>query len=207
MPNFYGICIFKAGWIRSIVAGGCNSCCTSCYSFSGYFMTLFEVAAAERKFYFHLHKVMKLLLEPLQKSCKSTVELNSSSMVLWLACSPQVLGLDHGFKPLSGQTKDYKIGCFSAKHAALRRKSKDWLARNQDNMSWEVMFQWPSTIKSNSACWSSTKWTSSSSHWKLACSHHDIAEKLLNWCYTTNTHSLTNWWQYLCHIFEHRVIN
>jgi len=31
----------------------------------------------------------------------------------------------------SGQTKDYKIGacCFSAKHAALRRKSKDWLAR------------------------------------------------------------------------------
>jgi hypothetical protein len=24
--------------------------------------------------------------------------------------------------------------CFSAKHAALRRKSKDWLARNQDNV-------------------------------------------------------------------------
>jgi hypothetical protein len=35
-----------------------------------------------------------------------------------------------GFEPLSGQTKDYKIGicCFSAKHAALRSKSKDWLA-------------------------------------------------------------------------------
>ena len=34
-----------------------------------------------------------------------------------------------GFKPRSGQTKEYKIGicCFSAKHAALRRKSKDWL--------------------------------------------------------------------------------
>lgn len=58
----------QAGWIRSIVAGGCNSCCTSCYSFSGYFMTLFEVAATERKFYCYLHKVMKLLLEPLQKS-------------------------------------------------------------------------------------------------------------------------------------------
>jgi len=29
----------------------------------------------------------------------------------------------------SGQTKNYKIGicCFSAKHAALRRKSQDWL--------------------------------------------------------------------------------
>ncbi|XP_071148422.1 alsin-like isoform X3 [Mytilus edulis] len=58
----------QAGWIRSIVAGGDNSCCTSCYSFSGYFMTLFEVAATERKFYFYLHKVMKLLLDPLQKS-------------------------------------------------------------------------------------------------------------------------------------------
>jgi hypothetical protein len=45
--------------------------------------------------------------------------------------------VDCGFKPRSGQTKDYKIGicCFSAMHAALRRKSKDWLARKQDNMS------------------------------------------------------------------------
>jgi hypothetical protein len=36
-----------------------------------------------------------------------------------------------------GQTKDYEIGicCFSAKHAALRRKSKDWLPRNQNNVS------------------------------------------------------------------------
>jgi hypothetical protein len=35
--------------------------------------------------------------------------------------------VDHGFKPRPGQTKDYKMGicCFSAKHAALRRKSKD----------------------------------------------------------------------------------
>jgi hypothetical protein len=45
--------------------------------------------------------------------------------------------VDHGFDPQSGQTKDYKIGicCLSAKHAALRRKSKDWLARNQNNVS------------------------------------------------------------------------
>jgi hypothetical protein len=42
-----------------------------------------------------------------------------------------------GLEPRSGQTKDYKIDmyCFSAKHAELRRKSKDWLARNQDNVS------------------------------------------------------------------------
>ena len=45
--------------------------------------------------------------------------------------------VDHGFEPRSGQTKDYKIGicCFSTKHTALRRKSKDWLTRNQDNVS------------------------------------------------------------------------
>jgi hypothetical protein len=35
--------------------------------------------------------------------------------------------VDRGFEHLSGQTKDYQIGicCFSAKHAAIRRKSKD----------------------------------------------------------------------------------
>ncbi len=45
--------------------------------------------------------------------------------------------VEHGFEPRSGQTKDYKIGmcCFSAKQAELRRKNKDWLARNQDNVS------------------------------------------------------------------------
>ena len=45
--------------------------------------------------------------------------------------------VDRGFEPQSGQTKDYKIDicCFSAKHGALRRKSKDWLAPNQDNVS------------------------------------------------------------------------
>ena len=50
--------------------------------------------------------------------------------------------VDRGFEPRSGQTKDYKIGicCFSAKHAALRRKSKDWLSQNQDNVSeWSDM--------------------------------------------------------------------
>ena len=38
------------------------------------------------------------------------------------------------FEPRSGQTKDFKIGicCFSAKHTALRRRRKDWLAQNQD---------------------------------------------------------------------------
>ena len=50
--------------------------------------------------------------------------------------------VDRGFEPRSGQTKDYKICicCFSPKHAALRRKSKDWPARNQSNVSeWSDM--------------------------------------------------------------------
>ena len=51
--------------------------------------------------------------------------------------------VNRGFEPRLSQTKDYKIGIcsFSAKHAALRRKSKDWLARNQNNVSeWSDMF-------------------------------------------------------------------
>jgi len=50
--------------------------------------------------------------------------------------------VDRGFEHRSGQTKDYKIGicCFSTKHAALRRKCKDWLAWNQNNVSeWSDM--------------------------------------------------------------------
>ena len=42
-----------------------------------------------------------------------------------------------------GQTKDYKTGicCVSVKHTESRRKSKDCLARNQDNVSeWGYMY-------------------------------------------------------------------
>ena len=74
-----------------------------------------------------------------------------SSMVSLLASSV----VDRGFEPRSGHTEDYKIGmcCLSAKHATLRRKSKYWLARNQDNMFecgdmfiLRLLFQWASTI-------------------------------------------------------------
>ena len=70
------------------------------------------------------------------------------------------------FDPPSGQTKDYKIGicCFSAKHAALRTKRNNWLARNLNNvLKWRdmsncgLLFQWASTIRSR------TKGTLSSS--------------------------------------------
>ena len=60
----------------------------------------------------------------------------------------------HGL--ILSQTKHYKTGicCFSGKYAALRRKSKDWLAQNQDNVSeWGdmsirgLLFQWASTTQ------------------------------------------------------------
>jgi len=65
--------------------------------------------------------------------------------------------VDHGFEPQSGQTKDNKTGisCFFAKHAAFRSKNKNWLTRNQVNVSdWSDMFT--SGV--------STKWISPSSH-------------------------------------------
>jgi hypothetical protein len=45
--------------------------------------------------------------------------------------------VDRGFELRLGQTKDYNIGicCFSAKHAAIRRKSTDWMALNPNNVS------------------------------------------------------------------------
>ena len=42
--------------------------------------------------------------------------------------------VDRWFDPRSGQTKDYEIGicCFSDKHAALRRKSKDFFGSESE---------------------------------------------------------------------------
>jgi hypothetical protein len=71
----------------------------------------------------------------------------SGVMVHILASS----AVDRGFEPRSGKAKDYKIGIcwFSAKYAALRRKSKSCLVQNQDNVSeWGdmstrgLLFQW-----------------------------------------------------------------
>jgi hypothetical protein len=50
--------------------------------------------------------------------------------------------VDRQFKPWLGQTKDYANGmyCFSAKYAGLRSKSKERLARNQNDVSeWSDM--------------------------------------------------------------------
>ena len=64
--------------------------------------------------------------------------------------------VDRGFEPWSGQARDYNISicCLFAKHVALRRKSKDWLGRNQNNVSeWSgmstrgLLCQWAGTMK------------------------------------------------------------
>ena len=52
------------------------------------------------------------------------------------------IAVDRELLSKSGQTKDYKIGicCFFAEHASIMRRSTDWLARNQDNVSeWGIM--------------------------------------------------------------------
>jgi hypothetical protein len=55
------------------------------------------------------------------------------------------------------KSKTMKLVCVVSpllKHAALKRKSKDWLAPSQDNVSeygdmsiWFLLLQWASTIK------------------------------------------------------------
>jgi hypothetical protein len=59
---------------------------------------------------------------------RSNKHLSVIFKVIVLASS----AVNHEFEPLSGQNKNYTNGicCFSAKHVALRRKSKDWLAQN-----------------------------------------------------------------------------
>ena len=72
--------------------------------------------------------------------CLFQLQRNRIGDVLVSVVAPSVV--DRGFQPRSGQATDCEIGicCFSAKHASLKRKSKDWLARNQNNVSkWSNM--------------------------------------------------------------------
>jgi hypothetical protein len=62
----------------------------------------------------------------------------------------------HTYNIASGQAKDYTIGicCVSAKSTTLRSKSKDWLARNQNNVPERskmstrgLLVQWASSME------------------------------------------------------------
>ena len=86
-------------------------------------------------------KILHAFKESLLSYCDkvySRVNINQQHrigvvMVSLLASS----AVDSGFESRLGESKDSNSGmcCFSAKHAALRRKSKDWLARNKNNVS------------------------------------------------------------------------
>jgi hypothetical protein len=83
------------------------------------------------------------------------VPMNRIGDVMDTVLAPSVI--DRGFEPLSGQTKDYKIGicCFSlSTRVSLKIKSKYSLVCNQDNVSeWGdmsirgLLFQWVRTIQ------------------------------------------------------------
>jgi hypothetical protein len=78
--------------------------------------------------------------------CCHTTFLNKAKNIIYYENNYQSLDdmdilvltmVKHGIKPRAGKSKDYKICifCFSTKCVALRRKSKDYLVWNQDNMS------------------------------------------------------------------------
>ncbi|XP_061189160.1 alsin-like isoform X2 [Saccostrea echinata] len=58
----------QAGWVRAISAGEDNSACISCWSFTGFTASLFEVAASERRFYSYLNRIVKSVVHPLKES-------------------------------------------------------------------------------------------------------------------------------------------
>jgi hypothetical protein len=78
-----------------------------------------------------------LIIDTVSISCK--IDKRSNGVMVSVPASNAV---GRELESRSGQTKDYKIGiyCISTKHAALRSKSKDRLARNQNNVSeWGYM--------------------------------------------------------------------
>ena len=114
-------------------------------------------------FFFPLHCYSPINIPKNSNECelshnKCSFIFFSRNLYQWLNSMLASSAADCWFWPQSDQTKDfrYKIGicCFFANHAVLRRKNKDWLARNRDNVSeWgdmsihELLYQWASTIK------------------------------------------------------------
>ena len=97
---------------------------------------------------------------------------------------------------MSGPTKDYNIGncSFFAKHAALRKKSKNCSARNQDNVSWccdmsirGLLFWCASTINKKTKRGGLVQSGPHHHHWKLTYSRHDIDENCRVGVKTTKT--------------------
>ena len=96
----------------------------------GYTDKIVEFVHGERQKYLEISMYCSIFC--LYK-CICIVNRICGVMISMLASST----VGRGFDSRTGQTKDYAIGIcyFSTKHAALRRKSKDCLVRNQDNLS------------------------------------------------------------------------
>jgi hypothetical protein len=104
--------------------------------------------------------------------------INTFSKILILSFISISLVLSNKFICITLEIQLSRLGgicCFSATHASLRRKGKDWLARSQDNVSElgtmsidGLVLQLTSNKQYSLDCWSSTQQaSSSSSHWKL----------------------------------------
>ena len=82
------------------------------------------------------NKITETVLTCIKIYCKCRKYILKKHAALMVVASSVVYC---GFEPWSDQTKDHKIGLcyFSAMHAALWSKSKDWLARK-----WDIMSKW-----------------------------------------------------------------
>jgi hypothetical protein len=132
----------------------------------------------------------------------------SCVMVSVLALS----AVDHVFKLWTGLTTDYKIDfcCFSTKHTALRSKSKDWLARNHDNVyEWSdisthgLLFQWSSTLKIQLKCVGLKQsvycgnWSQIEPAWQMYCGNWSQIEAAWQ-MYCGNWSQIEPAWQMYC---------
>jgi hypothetical protein len=128
LPVLVGPCYdcYRSLWLRAmIITGPCGSVlwllpvlvapCYDCYR------SLWVCAMIVTGPCGSVLWLLPVLVGPCYNCCRS----------LWVRVINHisVIYIDRGFETLSDQTKDDQIGicCFSAKHAALRRKSKDGL--------------------------------------------------------------------------------
>ena len=95
-------------------------------------------------------KIYLLVIQNRQGSKLRFVEMVLNNVNITFLCKPHdsamvlvLAQISVSWNP-SGQTKDYKfrIYCFSVKHAALRSKNKDWLARYQVSEWSDMSTRW-----------------------------------------------------------------
>ena len=115
-----------------------HSLCHSHWQNSQLYFFLLQFEICHQKWFVLIVVLVKLLNIHVYSYFQSSINLIGGVMFGVLASSD----LDHRIESWLGQTKYNKtgFGCFPANHTALRNKSKDWLARNEDNVSeWSNM--------------------------------------------------------------------